>query len=231
MTYCEKIILYQKKPSLFLYQENILPDIKYQELLQFLEHQNYKAGMCLSGKPIPRLQIWYHLQGSFFCDAWKYRYDRWKAESYQPILLEVQKIIEEKTHKMLDSILEKYKLASDTYQIQYPEFNSCLVNKYRNGQDSIKPHQDSHISFGDYPTISNLSLKSSRNMVIKPLAKLDKKKLVSFEEKEISFHLSPNSLFIMAGSSQKYFTHSIPKEDTEFSRYSLTFRQHFQYEN
>ena len=107
MTTLEKYIKYQNQNSIFLYQENILPLEKYQELIEFLDLQQFKAGNCISGKPIPRLQIWYHLQGSFFCEAWKYRYERWKAEAYHPILLEVQKTIEEKTHKMLDSILEK----------------------------------------------------------------------------------------------------------------------------
>ena len=231
MTTLEKSIQFQNQNSIFLYQENILPLEKYQQLVEFLDLQQFKTGNCISGKPIPRLQIWYHLQGSFFCEAWKYRYDRWKAEAYQPILLEVQKIIQEKTQEMLDVFLTKSNCDYKSSLIQFPKFNSCLVNKYINGQDSIKPHQDSSISFGEYPTISNLSLLSSRNMIVRPLAKLNKKKFDVSCEKEIVFPLSPNSLFIMAGASQKYFTHSIPKDDTELSRYSLTFRQHFQYKN
>ena len=36
---------------------------------------------------------------------------------------------------------------------------------------------------------------------------------------------NPDSLFIMAGASQKYFTHEIPKCDSNDTRYSLTFRE------
>lgn len=217
-------IWYENKISLFLYQENILSGSKYQNLLDFLELQEYKSGTCISGKPIPRLQIWYHMQNSFFCNAWKYRYDRWKSESYQPILLEVQDIIQQKTKSLLLEFQKKSNLPSKElldYEIQEPIFNSCLINKYRNGQDAIKPHQDSSISFGEYPTISNLSIKSPRNMYVRALSKIK-----NISQKEISLELKPNSLFIMAGASQKYFTHSIPKSDSEDSRYSLTFREH-----
>tara|TARA_B100000123_G_C25578772_1_gene361725 strand:- start:10 stop:699 length:690 start_codon:yes stop_codon:yes gene_type:complete len=217
-------IWYDNKISLFLYQDNILSKSNYQKLLDFLELQQYKSGTCISGKPIPRLQIWYHMQNSFFCNTWKYRYDRWKSETYQPILLEVQDIIQQITNSLL---LEFQKNVDSTvkeipeYEIQTPIFNSCLINKYRNGQDSIKPHQDSSISFGEYPTISNLSIKSPRTMYVRALSKFK-----NISQKEISLELKPNSLFIMAGASQKYFTHSIPKSDSVDSRYSLTFRQH-----
>ena len=223
-----KIVNYQNKPSIFIYQENILSPKKYQSLLDYLNLQTFKGGQCISGKEIPRLQIWYHTQGSFFCDSWKYQYDRWKGELYKPILLEVQKIIEDKTKNMIESFLEENERISGKNLIEIPIFNSCLVNKYRNGFDSIKPHQDSSKSFGSYPTISNLSLASTRNMVVKPLAKLNKNKLDMTTNEEMVFPLAPNSLLIMAGASQKYFTHSIPKQNTEAIRYSLTFRQHIQ---
>ena len=215
-------IWFQNKLSLLVYEDNILTPQKYQELLEFLDTQKYKSGMCTSGKAIPRLQIWYHLDKSFFCDAWKYRYDRWKSENYHPILLEVQDIIQKKTESLM------YKINQDEVlpvEISYPKFNSCLVNKYRNGQDSIKPHQDSSISFGDFPTISNLSMVSEREMVVKALSKFK-----SIPEREIKFQLKPNSLFIMAGASQKFFTHSIPKQESQEMRYSLTFRQHYPYQ-
>ena len=77
-------IWFQNQLSLLLYEDNILTPQKYNELLEFLDTQKYKSGMCTSGKPIPRLQLWYHPNKSFFCDAWKYRYDRWKRK---PIIL------------------------------------------------------------------------------------------------------------------------------------------------
>ena len=133
-------------------------------------------------------------------------------------MLEVQKIIEVKTREIIE---EYYGDKEIPPEIQIPIFNSCLVNKYRNGSDSIKPHQDSSISFGYYPTISNLSTVSTREIVINALNNCK-----NIKDKEFSFSLAPNSLFIMAGASQRYFTHSIPKQETEEERYSLTFREH-----
>ena len=214
-----KKIYYRNKLSLFIYQENILSPEKYEVLHKFLQEQTYKGGICISGKPIPRQQIWYHKNKLFFCDKWKYRYDRWKSEEYSPILQEVQDEIQAKTLKILENIKQS---TNSPPEIITPKFNSCLLNKYRDGQDSIKPHQDSSVSFGEFPTISNLSMGSSREIVISPLSQLK-----GINTDEIRYRLQPNSLFIMAGASQKYFTHSIPKEETNLERYSLTFRQHF----
>ena len=38
--------------------------------------------------------------------------------------------------------------------------------------------------------------------------------------------LEDNSLLIMAGGSQKYYTHEIPKCDSDEVRYSMTFREY-----
>jgi hypothetical protein len=40
------------------------------------------------------------------------------------------------------------------------------------------------------------------------------------------FVLDNNSLFIMSGSSQRYYCHSIEKDNTINERYSLTFREY-----
>ena len=49
------------------------------------------------------------------------------------------------------------------------QFNSVLVNYYRDGNDYIKPHRDTSDSFGFYPTIIGLSIGSERNMCIKKI--------------------------------------------------------------
>ena len=55
--------------------------------------------------------------------------------------------------------------------------------------------------------------------------KQDSKSNVDFE-----IELEDNSLFIMGGASQKYFSHEIPKSNSIEQRYSLTFRE-FNYLN
>ena len=43
---------------------------------------------------------------------------------------------------------------------------------------------------------------------------------------DLEFELRDNSILIMSGASQKYFTHEIPKESNRDKRYSLTFREY-----
>ena len=54
------------------------------------------------------------------------------------------------------------------------------------------------------------------------LSNLDKTK----QNLNFSFELEPGSLFMMAGSSQRFFSHEIPKTTEKCGRrYSLTFRE------
>ena len=206
----ENTFLYQERiqdtNTIFLYIENILPSELLIKTKYWLERKNYKDGYSLEGKEIPRKQLWFHKEGKYFCSEWKYRYERWISEEYDELLEAVEDYISKKIKK----ILKDYK------EIQIPKINSCLVNMYRNGKDTIKPHSDSSISFGEYPTIINLSFGGARNFVIKRKKKKDK----------ITLELKDNSMIIMGGGSQKYFTHEIPKSDSNLIRYSMTFREH-----
>lgn len=92
--------------------------------------------------------------------------------------------------------------------------NTCLVNKYNSGNDIISKHKDNIISFGQYPDILIYSLGGQRELKLNS----------DIDGSEIIFSLQPNSLFIMSGASQKYFTHEIIKNDSTETRYSLTFR-------
>ena len=91
------------------------------------------------------------------------------------------------------------------YGITLPDINSCLINKYRNGNDYIKPHRDTHLSFGRYPTVINLSIGGTRELYFR-----SKNKAAN----NYSFNLESGSLFVMAGSSQEKFTHEITKSES-----------------
>lgn len=92
--------------------------------------------------------------------------------------------------------------------------NSCLINLYENGTNIIAAHRDSPDSFGVYPTIINLSVGATRVLRI------------SNKDEVIDFPLENNSLFIMAGASQKYYVHEIVEDiSVKDPRYSLTFRE------
>lgn len=96
------------------------------------------------------------------------------------------------------------------------DMNTCLVNKYNTGHDIISPHKDNSYSFGEYPNIIIYSLGSEREMKINS----------DITGQNFIIKLKPNSIFIMKGASQKYFTHEIIKSCTNNVRFSLTFRKY-----
>jgi len=95
------------------------------------------------------------------------------------------------------------------------KYNFMLFSKYRNEKDSITYHSDDEKFLGKNPTISSLTLGSSRPFVLK-----HKKSRAS----EV-FDLSHGDLFVMKNNCQKDYFHALPKQETEFlPRYSITFR-------
>jgi len=188
------------KYSIFLYLPKFLSNNDINNLKNNLEKLNFKIGDC------PREQLWFQKSGKYFAPHWHHRYDRWKSEEYPEFLKKIQK----KIQKKISDIHKKYP------NISIPDINSCLINKYYNGTHSIKPHCDNITSFGKYPTIIGISIGACRNI---KLQRLDNKK-------EDLFLLENGSLYIMAGSLQEKYLHSIPKCNCNDIRYSLTFREH-----
>ena len=207
------------------YMPNFLGKENKLDLQKWLEIKEYKEGMSISGKEIPRMQVWYQEKKKYFNENWKYQYERWKSEEYDDFLLQIQEAVNQKTNHLINEYCPN---------IDKPLINSCLVNKYRDGKDSIKPHRDTPDSFGEYPTISVLSIGGKRKIVFRKIdydlknynsMKKDKTSEVDFE-----MELEDNSLFLMGGASQKYYSHEIPKTNSTETRYSLTFRE-FKYLN
>lgn len=201
--------------SVFIYQPNILSSTKYDNILNWVSKLDYKNGEKQNGNNINRQQVWYQQEQKYFCPLWKQRYSRWEAEPYDTLLEECQNDVQ----KIISNICDEYD------DLIKPKINSCLVNRYNNGNEFIPPHRDSIISFGDQPTIVGLSLGQTRtlqfNRNINEETPNNKHSIVKTFEQP----LQNNSLFIMGGCSQKYFTHQIPKDDSTDIRYSLTFRE------
>ena len=201
--------------SRFIYIKNILSANDLEILETWLQNKSFISGKCISGKEIPRKQLWYHNEGKYFCDTWKVKYDRWKSQKYDNFLLEIQ--------KKINTIVNE-KLNNNVF------FNSCLINYYRNGENTIKPHRDTPDSFGVYPIIANYSYGTTRKMLIKKIDynpdNLNSLKHDKNDHMNIDINLEHNSLLIMSGASQKYFTHEIPISNTNLSRVSFTFRKH-----
>lgn len=207
--------------SLFYYLPNFLAEEEYTTLKKWLDSKQFIKGFCVSGKEIPREQLWFQQEGEYFCKKWNHKYDRWNSNPYEE---ELQKI-QNKIKKFSNNIIE----LTNSELVKIPNINSCLINKYRTGNDSIKPHRDTSDSFGIYPTIIGLSIGTERNIIIKKID-YDPNNVNSLKhDTNTSFNLDisleDNSLFVMAGASQKYFTHEIPKINKEGVRYSLTFRE------
>ncbi|MDT0688529.1 alpha-ketoglutarate-dependent dioxygenase AlkB [Salegentibacter sp. F188] len=95
-------------------------------------------------------------------------------------------------------------------------FTTCLVNQYRNGQDSMGWHADDEKELGLNPEIASVSFGAERNFHFKHKTKNEKFKLI----------LKHGSLLIMKGSTQHFWKHQLPKTKKETGkRINLTFRR------
>lgn len=106
------------------------------------------------------------------------------------------------------------------------EFNACLLNLYRNGNDSVAWHFDNEKDLEPKGTIASLSLGRTRTFYIR-----DKNKM------ETAIPLNSGDLFIMHGDFQETYMHAIKKElsikkgtshvehnSEEHERINITFR-------
>jgi alkylated DNA repair dioxygenase AlkB len=98
------------------------------------------------------------------------------------------------------------------------QFNSVLLNYYRDGRDSIAWHADDEQELGSNPTIAAVSLGAER------LFELRQKRVETPEKYQLL--LQTGSLLVMGNSFQNNWLHRIPKvKDLNKPRISLTFRQ------
>ena len=95
-------------------------------------------------------------------------------------------------------------------------FNSVGLNFYRDGRDSVAPHNDKLHSLVPGHPIALLSLGSARRMVIRAKAA---------PRIPIRIDLEPGSLLVMSYLSQLHYDHGIPKTRGDVAaRMSLAFR-------
>jgi len=95
------------------------------------------------------------------------------------------------------------------------DFNSVLVNYYRDGKDSMGWHSDDEKELGPVPTIASISLGSERDLVFRN--KINKETL--------SVSQTNGCLILIDGKTQKNWQHSIKKTQKIIGpRINLTFR-------
>jgi alkylated DNA repair dioxygenase AlkB len=96
-------------------------------------------------------------------------------------------------------------------------FNSVLLNKYRSGRDSVAWHSDDEPELGSHPVIASVSFGATRRFRLKHKYKQ--------AVERASLDLPPGSLLLMAGTTQKYWLHQVPKTAKPVGpRINLTFR-------
>lgn len=95
-------------------------------------------------------------------------------------------------------------------------FTTCLLNLYRNGQDSNGWHADDEKELGNNPIIASVSFGATRKFQLKH--KTD-------PSQKLTIELQSGSLLIMKGETQHFWKHQIPKTKKEVGkRINLTFR-------
>jgi alkylated DNA repair dioxygenase AlkB len=95
-------------------------------------------------------------------------------------------------------------------------FNSVGLNLYRDGHDSVAPHNDHLNEIRKGFPIALLSLGAARRMTIR--AKAEPRRVIHVD-------LEPGSLLVMDYATQIHYTHAVPKTaDQVGERISLAFR-------
>jgi len=94
-------------------------------------------------------------------------------------------------------------------------FNSCLVNLYRDGSDSMGYHSDNEPELGDRPAIASVSLGARRTFLLRHRTSRER----------WSWELGEGDLLLMTGESQSDYAHAVPKTARPIgARMNLTFR-------
>ena len=136
----------------------------------------------------PRLTAWHGTA--------RYRYSGMTLEPlpFTPLQLEIRQAVERASGR---------------------QFNSVLLNYYRDQNDSMGFHSDDESELGQNPAIASVSFGAPRTFILKH------KRL----PKTLKLSLGNGSLLLMAGTTQANWQHGINKERKSCAaRVNLTFR-------
>jgi alkylated DNA repair dioxygenase AlkB len=181
------------KPDVLWYPDWLAPEAAEHTLTQLIDEVAWKQGSM--GTPggcvlLPRLTAW---QGE--ADAvYVYSGIRNVPQTWTPTVAELRAGVE---------------------AICGCRFNSVLINRYRNGMDSMGWHADHERELGARPVIASVSLGVARTFDLRH----NKTGLVQ------SYQLKGGSLLVMRGNTQAQWRHRVPKEPrVTGERINLTFR-------
>ena len=175
-------------------EKNFFNEVDSNELLKKLISDLPWESMAIKmfGKDItiPRLQCWVGDKG---CD-YKYSGKKLNRQDWTTDLI----MIREKIYKELNI-----------------DFNSVLVNYYRDGKDSMGWHSDNERELGPNPTIASISLGSERDLVFRN----------RINKEVLPIPQTHGCLILIDGKTQKNWQHAIKKTRKVIGpRINLTFR-------
>ncbi len=141
---------------------------------------------------IPRLTAWFSKEGR----TYTYSGIAMAPEPFPPFLAEINERLREATGF---------------------DFNSVLVNHYRDGNDKVGWHSDDEPELGSEIQIASVSLGGTRDF---------KMRRKDDHDDVVERCLEHGSLLLMRHPTQKHWEHCIPpRKRTNEPRYNLTFRR------
>ena len=103
-------------------------------------------------------------------------------------------------------------------QVAGRQFNSVLLNFYRDQHDSMGWHSDDESELGPSPVIASVSFGATRAFRLKHKTRRDLRPM--------SLGLTDGSLLLMEGTTQQFWKHAVEKSRVVTgARINLTFRQ------
>ncbi len=101
------------------------------------------------------------------------------------------------------------------------DFDGCLANLYRDGQDAMGWHADDEPELGPEPVIASVSLGASRDFQLRHRTRKDLP--------TTTITLPHGSLLVMEGPTQAHWKHQLPRRMRVVEpRINLTFRRMFE---
>ena len=96
------------------------------------------------------------------------------------------------------------------------QFNSVLMNWYRDGEDYMGWHKDEEKELGKNPVIGSVNFGATRRFLLRR---------IDDHTKKFELPLNDGSFLLMRGQIQHFWQHSVPKElAIRELRFNLTFR-------
>ena len=167
-----------------------LSDSYYEQCAKLDNWQQRRIFLFGRWSKIPRLTLWYSMSGK----SYTYSGMTMNAKPYPPVI---------------------EKIANQVTKFSDLQFNSVLLNRFRNGSDKIGWHSDNEKCLGGIINIATISLGAERHLLTKRPG----------DKKSVELELEHGSLLLMKHPFQHKWLHCIPpRKHQNGERISLTFR-------